>query len=318
MTHVKINQRYKTMEKSTNTYELAYECCDTVFFEDGRFPTIDSIRERIHVNSPAIIKRAMNDWTLHFAERHREKLQNPNMPSLLIDASESIWKLALTEANQAFSERSRELDLREAEWKSEIATIQQLLKESEANWNAEKLRLDTELKSQSALLTETMDKLGQKSASLDETESTLSETKQALSRMDGALAEARSAHDMQAKEWAAKFDQDHDWHLKRIEEEKDSLRTQHAKTMSEQNRSLEMARMDQESLRARLTQIMNKVGDSLERQSKLEIETEQLRQVLAHKDKALQIEREKSEKLKALVKRQRRPAQLRATTEAAL
>ena len=306
------------MTKSTNTYELAYECCDTVFFEDGRFPTIDSIRERIQVNSPAVIKRAMNDWTLHFVERHREKLQNPNMPSLLVDASESIWKLALKEANQTFSERSRELDLREAEWKSEIAELKKSLKECESAWNAEKLKLEAELESRSVLLTETIDKLEQKSASLDETERALSETKQALSRMDGALAEARSAHDMQAKEWAAKFDQDHDWHLKRIEEEKDSLRTQHAKAMSEQNRSLEMARMDQESLRARLTQIMNKVGDSLERQSKLEIETEQLRQVLADKDKALQIEREKSEKLKALVKRQRRPAQLRATTEAAL
>ncbi len=306
------------MTKSTNTYELAYECCDTVFFEDGRFPTIDSIRERIQVNSPAVIKRAMNDWTLHFVERHREKLQNPNMPSLLVDASESIWRLALKEANQTFSERSRELDLREAEWKSEIAELKKSLKECESAWNAEKLKLEAELESRSVLLTETIDKLEQKSASLDETERALSETKQALSRMDGALAEARSAHDMQAKEWAAKFDQDHDWHLKRIEEEKDSLRTQHAKAMSEQNRSLEMARMDQESLRARLTQIMNKVGDSLERQSKLEIETEQLRQVLADKDKALQIEREKSEKLKALVKRQRRPAQLRATTEAAL
>lgn len=306
------------MTKSTNTYELAYECCDTVFFEDGRFPTIDSIRERIQVNSPAVIKRAMNDWTLHFVERHREKLQNPNMPSLLVDASESIWKLALKEANQTFSERSCELDLREAEWKSEIAELKKSLKESEFAWNAEKLKLEAELESRTVLLTETIDKLEQKSASLDETESTLSETKQALSRMDGALAEARSAHDMQAKEWVAKLDQDHDWHLKRIEEEKDSLRTQHAKAMSEQNRSLEMARMDQESLRARLTQIMNKVGDSLERQSKLEIETEQLRQVLADKDKALQIEREKSEKLKALVKRQRRPAQLRATTEAAL
>lgn len=306
------------MTKSTNTYELAYECCDTVFFEDGRFPTIDSIRERIQVNSPAVIKRAMNDWTLHFVEKHREKLQNPNMPSLLVDASESIWKLALKEANQTFSERSCELDLRETEWKSEIAELRKSLKESESAWNAEKLKLEAELESRSVLLTETMAKLEQKSVSLYETESTLSETKQALSRMDGALAEARSAHDMQAKEWAAKFDQDHDWHLQRIEEEKDSLRTQHAKAMSEQNRSLEMARMDQESLRARLTQIMNKVGDSLERQSKLEIETEQLRQVLADKDKALQIEREKSEKLKALVKRQRRPAQLRAMTAAAL
>ena len=131
------------------------------------------------------------------------------------------------------------------------------------------------------------------------------------------MTEARSAHESQAKEWVAKFDQDHDWHLKRIEEEKEALRAQHAKTIADQNRSLEMARMDQDSLRARLTQIMNQVGDSLERQSKLETEMELLRQELANKEKALQAEREKSRKLHAVIKRKRRPVETQISPESA-
>lgn len=104
------------MPKNTDTYERAYECCDRVLFEDGRFPTIDAIRDRIHVNSPAVIKRAISDWTLHFVERHRQRLQHPNMPAVLVDAAESLWKLAVSQAEQVFAERSETLSQRESEW----------------------------------------------------------------------------------------------------------------------------------------------------------------------------------------------------------
>ena len=305
------------MAKNLNTYELAYECCNTVFIEDGRFPTIDSIRERIQINSPAVIKRAMNDWTLHFVEKHRERLEHPTMPTLLIDASESIWKLALLEADKVFAERNFELNLREAEWKSQIVELEKVIAGKESAWHAEKTIMVTELNSQTAYLSEMLENLKSTTTQLDESESNLSLTRQSLSRVEGALAEARTTHEAQTKEWSAKFEQDHDWHLKRIEEEKDSLRTQHTKATAELNRSLDSARMDQDSLRARLTQIMNQVGDSLERQSKLEIEMAQLRQSLGEMEKALQSEREKSGKLHALVKRQRRPAEQQLTTESA-
>jgi archaellum component FlaC len=302
------------MTKNTDTYALAYECCDTVFLEDGRFPTIDAIRDRIHVNSPAVIKRAMNDWTLHFVEKHRRRLEHPTMPAVIVDAAESLWKLALLQAEQSYSERKAVLTNQEYEWKRQIAELEKTLTDRQTAWEIDRTQLANELQAKMERITEVRNKLEMTTVRLDESERALSDTRQSLSRVDGALAEARSAHEIQAKEWTAKFDQAHDWHLKRIEEEKEALRTQHAKTIADQSRSLEMARMDQESLRARLTQIMNQVGDTLERQSKLETEIEQLRLNLENKDKTIQVEREKSVKLQALIKRQRRATETQSST----
>jgi chromosome segregation ATPase len=302
------------MTKNTDTYALAYECCDTVFLEDGRFPTIDAIRDRIHVNSPAVIKRAMNDWTLHFVEKHRRRLEHPTMPAVIVDAAESLWKLALLQAEQSYSERKAVLTNQEYEWKRQIAELEKTLADRQSAWEIDRTQLTNVLQAKTEFISEVKSQLEMTTARLDESERALSDTRQSLSRVEGTLTEARSAHAMQAKEWMVKFDQDHDWHLKRIEEEKEALRTQHAKTIADQNRSLEMARMDQESLRARLTQIMNQVGDSLERQSKLETEMELLHQELANKDKALQAERDKSGKLQALIKRQRRPTETQLST----
>jgi len=52
---------------------------------------------------------------------------------------------------------------------------------------------------------------------------------------------------------------------------------------------------------------MNKVGDSLERQTQLEAELEYARLSLIAKEEELQKEKQTTEKLRALVKRQRRP-----------
>ena len=63
------------MPKITDTYTLAYDCCETILRELNRFPTIDLIRERIGVNSPTTIKKAMNNWTAEFAKRYIEQQQ---------------------------------------------------------------------------------------------------------------------------------------------------------------------------------------------------------------------------------------------------
>ena len=92
------------MPKTTDTYARAYEACATVFTELARFPTIELIRERIGVNSPTLIKRAITDWTLEFAERHREKMTRPDLPNSLLEATENLWKLALLEAQRTFQQ----------------------------------------------------------------------------------------------------------------------------------------------------------------------------------------------------------------------
>lgn len=306
------------MEKRSDTYSLAYECCNAVFLEEGRFPTIDAIRDRIHVNSPAVIKRAMNDWTLHFVERHRQKLENPNMPAVIVDASESLWKLAMSEAKKAFEARDRALSLRESEWKSQINFLEEQLKEKKQQWESEKGKLHQELAEQVALAKELAESLEITTQKFKETEFALTINRENLSRAEGALEEARKLHDVQTKEWSEKFEKDHLWHLKRIEEEKEAARNEHVRMVTNLNRSLETAKLDQESLRARLTQIMSQVGDQLERQGKLEAEVDKLRAELSSTEKALLQEKERSVKLQALVKKQRRPSEKRSIEKATL
>jgi chromosome segregation ATPase len=296
------------MKKRSDTYSLAYECCNTVFLEEGRFPTIDAIRDRIHVNSPAVIKRAMNDWTLHFVERHRKKLEHPNMPAVIVDAAESLWKLALGEANKEYEERNQEVTVKEIEWKSRIDCLEKEIKAKTDEWKNENEKLSQEMSSKISLNKEISEKLNETAFNLRETESILGVTRENLSRSEGALEEARKAHELQAKEWAEKSERDHLWHLKRIEEEKEAARNEQARIVTSLNRSLETAKLNQESLRARLTQIMNQVGDQLERQGKLEDQIDQLRGDLVDMEKALNVEKEKTIKLQALVKKQRRPS----------
>ncbi|MDP2427685.1 MAG: DNA-binding protein, partial [Methylobacter sp.] len=90
------------MPKMTNTYVLAYACCETILKELSRFPTIDLIRERIGVNSPNTIKKAMNDWTEAFAKQYIEQqhsaLDCPGVPSVLTGALTQLWQTTVAEA----------------------------------------------------------------------------------------------------------------------------------------------------------------------------------------------------------------------------
>ena len=90
------------MPKMTDTYVLAYACCETILKELSRFPTIDLIRERIGVNSPNTIKKAMNDWTEAFAKQYIEQqhsaLNCPGVPSVLTGALTQLWHTTVAEA----------------------------------------------------------------------------------------------------------------------------------------------------------------------------------------------------------------------------
>ncbi len=98
------------MPKMTDTYALAYACCDSVLKELGRFPTIDLIRERIGVNSPNTIKKAMNDWTAAFAKQYIDQqhaaLNCPGVPAVLADALTQLWQTTVAEAQHSYSEQA--------------------------------------------------------------------------------------------------------------------------------------------------------------------------------------------------------------------
>lgn len=291
--------------KGGETYTLAYACCDVVLLEDGKFPTIDAIRERIGINSPVVIKRAINDWTLHFVEKHRKKLLIPNMPTLLMDATEALWQLCVNEASKSFEQDKSALTQREAEWQNTLTKQQDALKTNAMAWETEKQRMMQELSAQTDLIKEFSLRLDDTVRQLDEANRQLNETRQALSHSEGSLAEVRDANTKQMQDWTIKFEKDHQWHLNRITEEKQALATHYDKVLTDKQRALDISQSKQDALAAQMTQIMDRVGDSLERQAKLETEVAQLKHLLTTKDHALKTEQDNNEKLRALVKRQR-------------
>lgn len=116
------------MPKVTDTYALAYACCETVLRELKRFPTIDLIRERIGVNSPNTIKRAMNDWTDAFVrdyiEQDSSRFTCPEVPAVLTDAVYRLWQDAASEAQKIYSEK-------EAVWQERLSQFQYTLEQQQ-------------------------------------------------------------------------------------------------------------------------------------------------------------------------------------------
>jgi chromosome segregation ATPase len=295
------------MPPRTDTYERAYACCDQVLFEDGKFPTIDAIRERIQVNSPAVITRAIKDWTLHFVDRHREKLERPAIPPLLLDSAESLWRLALDEANRALQEREMALAEKERGWQAELEQLRNTLDTQTREARHEAERLERELQQKQSTLDELGNRLSTTTETLAVRERELAEMRQAASRAEGSLAEARAAQEAQAKAWTERFDSDHAWHLKRIEEEKTLARVRADQEIADKSAALATARGEIEALRRRLTDSQDQVRALIERQGAQERELEGLRSQLAAAEKALVVEREKNRKVTAIVRRQRRP-----------
>lgn len=200
------------MPKLTDTYARAYDCCDAVFTELGRFPTIDLIRERIGVNSPATIKKAMNEWTQHFAEKHFDKINRPDMPVALLHAMEQAWKLAVVEAEQAYLKKEQGYQNTIAETQAAVAEMQQAM----------------------AFVNQT---LGEARAQLEQRERQIKVLQQQIdeqARLAGRLHEQLSASEKQVAELQtllseqtqrSQKQQDHDqaWFARRISEEKQHM-----------------------------------------------------------------------------------------------
>jgi len=119
------------MPKITDTYTLAYVCCETILKELRRFPTIDLIRDRIGVNSPNTIKKAMNAWTEDFAKQyvdaHGSKFECPDVPAVLTDAVYNLWHHTVSEAKRSLTEQDSLLYAQIAQLQHEIEQQQIVL-----------------------------------------------------------------------------------------------------------------------------------------------------------------------------------------------
>jgi hypothetical protein len=197
------------MPKLTDTYARAYDCCDTIFIELGRFPTIDLIRERIGVNSPATIKKAMNEWTQHFAEKHFDKVNRPDIPVALTNAMDQAWKLAVVEAEKAYLGKAQVYLNRLSETEGEIAALAQEKGFLAATLAEARLHLG-QGEEKVALLQRQVEEQGRINAELSGQ----------VTDNAKKLAEQQVQFKEQEQRWQKQQEQDQAWFARRIVEEK--------------------------------------------------------------------------------------------------
>lgn len=197
------------MPKLTDTYARAYDCCDAVFTELGRFPTIDLIRERIGVNSPVTIKKAMNEWTRHFAEQHFDKLNRPDVPAALAHAMEQAWKLAMVEAEKAYAQKEQGYQDTIADNRAAMAGLEQekaSLKQGLGQVRDELVKAEQHIQT----LSQQLDTQGQ----------TLRQLAEQLTDAEKQRADQQALMQEQHQRWQQQQEQDQAWFARRILEER--------------------------------------------------------------------------------------------------
>jgi hypothetical protein len=226
------------MKKST--YSIAYETCVNYFSETGLIPTIEAIKSIIGTNSPNVISSAIKDWKKDLANVAKHSPVKTDLPPALINAMSAIWKQALLEANNSYNEKlseviaqKAELTEKESRLKKEGLRIQHLLKLTEQKHKTE----TTILKEELARLSRASSKCAEQ---LEQAQSTLSGSKKENAILSGLLDHERKNFARLEKQ----YNKEHEWAIKRIEEEKDSIKENNRKELqkikaeSEQNNQL--------------------------------------------------------------------------------
>jgi len=225
-----------------DTYTLAYEACGAYFTGTGKMPTVEAIKAQIGIKSPTTISTAIKDWKAALAKSmDGSKAAIPGIPPALAAAFVAVWQQAQAASADGYQERLAQLAAREAqldaqarELEADQARTGHLVELTERRCQEEILFLKKELA-----------RLAEESAQLRE-ESTLHRNLAADAEKQCAVyAEQVRQETEKVRRLETQYDREHDWSLKRIEEEKESHRKQ---TQHEMNRlQSESTRYKQES-----------------------------------------------------------------------
>ena len=230
------------MPKLTDTYARAYDCCDAVFTELGRFPTIDLIRERIGVNSPVTIKKAMNEWTQHFAEQHFDKLNRPDIPVALTHAMEQAWKLAVVEAEKAYLQKEQGYQDTIAENRLAMAGLEQ-----------EKASLKQALGEARGQIAENEQQIQALRQQLDTQAQALAQLAGKLTDAEKQLVDQQTLMQEHSQRWQQQQEQDQAWFARRISEEKQFAEDKHQDKLQRQGQQIALLTESEASLRQTCT-----------------------------------------------------------------
>lgn len=278
-----------------STYTRALEACEAFFVKTGQVPTIDTIKPLIGVNSPSTISSAIKDWKLALATTIKtDQGALPGVPAALTEAVNGCWQLALAEARNVFIEKVDELQAQqtvladhEATLKVESERIQQLLQLAEQAYQNEIHHLSKEndrLSSETQRLTEQSERYRSLVSEVEKTNAVLTET-------------IRQEQD-KVQRLDIQYDKEHDWALKRIEEEKDNhrLQTQQEITRcqsetkrSQQELELLQAKFDRqvtinEQNRDRITELEHYLSDEKLKTAEVTLQAAHLQNELNGKD----------------------------------
>jgi len=283
-----------------STYTRAREACDAFFVETGQVPTIDAIKPLIGVNSPSTISSAIKDWKLALATTIKtDQGALPGVPAVLTEAIQGCWQLALAEARQVFNAKVDELkaqqtalEAQEATLKVESERIQHLLQLAEQAYQDEIKHLRQEndrLSAEAQRLSEQSEHHRSLAIEVEKTNAVLTET-------------IRQEQD-KVQRLAVQYDKEHDWALKRIEEEKDNHRLQTQQEMlryqaetkrSKQDLELLQAKLDvaitiNEQNRDRITELEHHLSEEKLKLAEVTLQTAHLQKELNDKDERIRL-----------------------------
>lgn len=268
------------MPKVTDTYERAYAACATLAAR-GINPTVKTVAEFIGTNSPAIISPAIKDWRQSVAVESLRRLEIPEVPERLVEATVALWRLAVEEAQLALAKDKEALARERAEFKARLdqseAACQSLRREHEASQE----RAGQESQALKAGLDRCEAALRESQAARARAADELAQAREANAGLAGSLAETQRNLARQQAEWEEKFNRDHAWHLSRIAEERERARQEAAEKTARLEESLALARQNIASLNGYLDQSAAATGELRGELKAVREEKERLLQELA-------------------------------------
>lgn len=285
------------------TYSRAFEACAAFFTETGQMPTIEAIKPRIGVNSPSTISSAIKDWKATLSDTIKtDQGALPGLPAALLDAVNGLWQQALAEAQQLFTDKvdalqaqQVALDAQAADVQAEAERLQPLLQQAEQTYQHDLAHLKQDYERVSAetgRLTEQAERYRSIATEADKDNAVLTET-------------VRQQH-AQVQRLTALYDQEHDWALRRIEEEKDSLRQQTRQDMTRLQAQTTRRQQEIELLQAKVDRLVSQLEAYRQQLSGQErqlvedrIKTAELTLHAAHLQTALNEKEDRSRKLLA-------------------
>lgn len=235
--------------RTETTYTKAYTACEAFFLETGQVPTIEAIKPMIGINSPSIISSAIKSWKSELSQtvRHQQGV-DPGVPKALLDAVTDLWKQALTEAKNSIQDKITGLDAKQLgldqlaeDLKKEAERIGQLVNVTE-----------TKFQEEAAYLKKESERLSNEAATARAQLDSYRTTVSAVEMKNAVLTEEIRQEKEKYLKLEAQYDREHEWSLKRIEEEKEAHRRETAQDMkriqAESTRNKQAADMAQAKL----------------------------------------------------------------------